>query len=119
MDLVFCQFKQLTLELSDRVRSEVRWSEWLGWSKKRTTMKRTGVFATEEEMKEITQLHEQARRTPAIAFSSAHALERGGCAGEAWDDLMRTVHKHALSHGLPEIQGYYGIDGANREFVEA
>jgi hypothetical protein len=80
-------------------------------------MRRTGIFATIEETTELKKLADEARQTPVIAFSSAHALERGGLSGEAWDLVHHTCHKYALAHGLPEIGGYYGIDCSNREFV--
>lgn len=81
-------------------------------------MKRTNVFATETEAKEISDLAVQARNTPVIAFSSAMALSGQDCASMAWDIVYKTTHKAALAHGLPEIPGYYGIDLENREFVQ-
>ena len=82
-------------------------------------MDRLNIFATEEEMKRIKELHEIAKNTPVIAMSVKHGIEKGGFAGEADTALKTYVHKCALSHGLPEIQGYYGIDGGNKEFLKA
>ena len=80
-------------------------------------MKRLNIFATEEEKERINKLHKQAQNTPVMALSGAHAM-RGGFSGEIWDRLKKTVHKIALSHELPEIEGYYGFDGKNGEFLK-
>lgn len=80
-------------------------------------MKRTGVFATEDEAKEIIELHRVARSTPVIALSVAHGINSGGFAGEVWTRLKQTIHSFALTHGLPEIEGFYGFDGRNNEFL--
>jgi hypothetical protein len=76
-------------------------------------MKRTGVFATDEEKQEIIELHKAACKTPAILVGSMDI------AGNAWERLIKRVHAVALAHGLPEIPGYYGFDGVNGEFVQA
>lgn len=81
-------------------------------------IKRLNVFATDEEMAEINKLHHIAVNTPVIAFTSADALSGNDLASRAWKQLMERVHKIALTKGLPEIQGYYGIDGENKEFIE-
>ncbi len=80
-------------------------------------MKRLNIFATEEEAKKIKELHKIAQNTPVIALSMAHGLNSGGFAGEAWTELKKYVHECALKHGLPEIEGFYGFDGENNEFV--
>ena len=79
-------------------------------------MKKTGIFATIEEKKMLQKELIMAQTTPVIAFSSQHALERGGLAGEAQHSLKEHCHKLALKHGLPEIQGFYGMD-EDGEFV--
>ena len=76
----------------------------------------TGVFATTDEVKELQALANQAARTPVIAFSSAHALKRGGLSGDMWRLANERCHAIALAHGLPEIQGFYGLT-ADGEFV--
>jgi len=81
------------------------------------TIARTGVFCTEDEAKRFTQLAEEARKTPVIAFSSEHALRDGGLSGQAWRRVHESIHSSALAHGLPEIHGYYGCDLRNHEFV--
>ena len=80
-------------------------------------MKNTGVFASKEETEELRKLATKAQNTPVMALSSEHALKHGGFAGQAWKSMQERCHKLALEHGLPEIQGFYGItqDG---EFVE-
>jgi len=80
-------------------------------------MKRTGIFATDEEAREIGELHDQAQKTPVIALTMMHGLSTGGFSEEAWTLVKKTVHKYALVHGLPEIEGYYGFDRSNNEFV--
>ena len=81
-------------------------------------MKKTGVFATDKEKKLLKKELKEAENTPVIAFSSYHALEEGGCAGVAWQALKEHCHKIALKHGLPEIEGFYGMD-KNGEFISA
>jgi len=78
-------------------------------------MKKTGVFATKEEIKELTKLATQARSTPVIAFSVKGAMS-GGMAGNMWKIAQERCHEIALKHGLPEIKGFYGLD-QNGEFV--
>lgn len=79
-------------------------------------MKKTGVFATAEEIEQIRAAARRASKTPMIAFSSRHALEEGGLSGQAWKSAKELCHELALKHGLSEIPGYYGVtqDG---EFV--
>ncbi len=79
-------------------------------------MHRTAIFATKEEIEKCFKAADHAAHTPVIAFSSQHALEEGGLSGQAWKSAKELCHGFALSHGLPEIEGYYGMtkDG---EFV--
>ena len=79
-------------------------------------MVKTGVFATEEETAELMELARIASSTPVIAFGSEHAM-RGGASGDAWHRVSHRCHTIALSHGLPEIQGFYGC-GEDGEFLE-
>ncbi len=81
-------------------------------------MRKLAVFATEDERKYLEGLLKQANRTPVIALSSKHALEKGGLSGEAWDRLKKECHRVALEHGLPEIPGYYGMLIENGQFVQ-
>ena len=80
-------------------------------------MIRTQVFAHAPEIEELKELLARARSTPVIAFSTAHALERGGLSGEAWQALKERCQAIALAHGLEEIPGFYGCDLATGEFV--
>ncbi len=80
-------------------------------------MERTGVFATVQETQQLKELVALAQNTPVIALSSKHALERGGFAGDAWQTVKETCHAIALKHGLPEIEGFYGLTN-DREFVK-
>jgi len=81
-------------------------------------MEHTGIYATDEERERASKAANRAAQTPVIAFSSRHALEEGGLSGQAWKSAKQLCHEFALAHGLPEIQGYYGMtkDG---EFVTA
>jgi hypothetical protein len=70
---------------------------------KATTMTHTGVKATPEETKMLFDM----MNTPLIMLQCGSPL-----------NPMKACHELALKHGLPEIEGYYGItqDG---EFVTA
>lgn len=81
-------------------------------------MKRLKIFATDEEKKELAELMKTAATTPAIALSSAQALTGQDFASQAWERLFKRCHAIALSHGLPEIPGYYGCDTSTGEFVQ-
>jgi hypothetical protein len=72
-------------------------------------MKNTGIFANKEEIEELQGLAKTAQDTPVIAFSSEHALKEGGLSGQAWKRVHEKCYKTALAHGLPEIEGYYGL----------
>ena len=76
-------------------------------------MKHTKVFATEEETERCHGLAQEARRTPVITPSTLHR----SLAETAWKRVHEAVYEKALAHGLPEIEGFYGMtpDG---EFVE-
>lgn len=80
-------------------------------------MIKTGVFATPTEIEELKDLLSRARNTPVIALSVAHGIERGGFAGEATQAMLERCHAIAISHGLPEIEGFYGCDLATGEFA--
>ena len=83
-----------------------------------TDFVRTGVFASKQEIETIQELAEDARNTPVIALTTAHGLDSGGMAGDAWTRVNKAVYSCALIHGLPEIEGYYGFDGINGEFLD-
>ncbi len=72
----------------------------------------TGVFATDEERKECWRLTTEAEK--------AHGTRKGwGTDHSARALSMKAiiaVHNKALGHGLPEIKGFYGMEG---QFVTA
>jgi hypothetical protein len=65
-------------------------------------MKRTNVFATKDE---IDSLKKPVRY---MVFSGVEP-----------ESPLEKCHRMALSHGLPEIKGYYGCDLRTGEFVSA
>ena len=77
-------------------------------------MNHTGVFATEEELKEAQKLVDRASNTPIISCG----MGRPGMSSVAWDACRKRIYQMALAHELPEIPGYYGID-AKGEFLQA
>jgi len=81
-------------------------------------MVNTGVFATKKERSKLFKLLKEAQNTPVIAVSSAQALAGKDFSAVAWDRVREECHRLALSHGLPEIPGYYGMIGTG-EFVVA
>ena len=80
-------------------------------------MKRTNVFATDEEKKQIKELVSTAQSTPMIALSSDAAISGRDFSSLAWKSAHEKIHATAMSHGLPDTQGWYGIDLANGEFL--
>ena len=80
-------------------------------------MQRLKVKANRTEIAKATKLLQEAEAAPAIAITSAHALESGGFAGDAWGRLYAYIAEIAKVHGLPDDGGQYGIDFATREFI--
>lgn len=76
-------------------------------------MESTGVYATKEEARELQELADEAQRTPVITL----AANQPSFAERAWERAERRCHGLALAHGLPEIEGYYGMN-AEGEFLE-
>ncbi len=68
---------------------------------------RTGVFATEEEVQKIKDV----LNTPCVMVG-------GYWPSDPNVNPKAMAHKLALKHGLPEIQGYYGCDLQNGEFIK-
>lgn len=66
--------------------------------------KGTGITLEEDELKVVRALFTSAYNTPTITFSSTGP----DMASVAWKIAKEKIHKYALSHGLPEIEGYYG-----------
>lgn len=67
-------------------------------------MKYLNVFATAKEIQQM----KNAANMPCIMVGSAVP-----------ESPLQTCHRIALSHGLPEIPGYYGCDLRTGEFVES
>ena len=80
-------------------------------------MQRLNVKANQDEIDRATELLREAETTPAIAITSAHALESGGFAGDAWGRVYAYIVKIAKAHGLPDTGGQYGIDLKTGEFL--
>jgi hypothetical protein len=72
-------------------------------------MKRLNVFATTEEIAYI----KDCANAPVMAFGDP----MGGPPIPFSESGQEAAHKAALKHGLPEIQGYYGVDLKTGEFV--
>ena len=64
-----------------------------GSRRKESDMRRTGVFATAEEVQALKQPHP--------------AMKIGESEGET---PQEHAHRLALHHGLPDVLGYYGCD---------
>ncbi len=71
---------------------------------------RTGTFLNTEQIKEVGEAYRTAQNTPMIALSSAQALSGNDFASRAWKTFHRLLYDYALAEGLPEIQGWYGLD---------
>jgi len=77
-------------------------------------MKKTGVKATEEDFEKLVNLVSKGWRNgeTMIVFSVGEGIKKDS----ATVDAQKECHRLALAYGLPEIEGYYGIDD-EREFV--
>jgi len=76
----------------------------------------TGVYATEDDVRELKVLADKAYDTPVMAMTVADGLAGRDFASLARERLFKACHQLALKHGLPEIRGYYGLH-ASGEFV--
>jgi len=78
-------------------------------------MKQTGVFAKKEDFKKLERLVQEGWQPgeTMIVFSIGEGIRKD----QATVDAAKECHKLALAYGLPEIEGFYGID-RDREFVE-
>lgn len=79
-------------------------------------MYRLKTKATEEEAADIKERLIAIQNTPVIALSSDQAL-RGGMPGDMTNRLRQEIHTLAISKGLPETSGFYGLDLKTREFL--
>lgn len=77
-------------------------------------MKNTGIFATEEEFETLKRIASQGWREGdrVMVFSVGEGIKKD----QKTVDAKEACHAVALKHGLPEIEGYYGVSN-EREFV--
>ena len=77
-------------------------------------MKGTGIRATKEDYDKLVLLAGRGWTAgqSMIVFSVDEGIRRDEATGTA----RQECHRLALAYGLPEIQGYYGINH-DREFV--
>ena len=75
-------------------------------------MTNTGVFATAEERVDCLKAAQEASNTPMITTG----VGKTDFATLAWRRTWKLCHSYALAHGLPEIEGYYGMTEGG-EFV--
>jgi hypothetical protein len=77
-------------------------------------MKNTGVYATEEEFEVLKRIASQGWREGdrVMVFSVGEGIRKD----QKTVDAKEACHAVALKHGLPEIEGYYGVS-FEREFV--
>ncbi len=77
-------------------------------------MKNTGIKVTEKDFEKLVEF---ARRgwmpgDKVMIFSMGEGIRKD----QNTMDAKKMCHQLALDYGLPEIEGYYGID-QDREFV--
>ena len=77
-------------------------------------MKHTGIYATESELNDLKTLAERGWRHGDVMIVSS--ILEGIEKDKATVDAEKVCHELALKHGLPEIEGHYGITN-NGEFV--
>jgi hypothetical protein len=74
-------------------------------------MKRTGVFLTGDELARARRGADAAGNAPVIRVGDVDLSET------AWRCLKWTVYHMALKHGLPSIEGFYGLDFDSGELI--
>lgn len=78
---------------------------------------RTGTFLNAEQIAKVGEAYQTASTTPVIALSSAQALSGNDFASRAWKTFHRLLYDYALAAGLPEIEGWYGLDMESGEVL--
>ena len=79
-------------------------------------IKYLGIFATPEEIAYI----KHCQQMPLMAFTNPAPPGPGVPATIPFaESPQQAAHNAALAHGLPEIEGYYGIKLNTGEFVKA
>lgn len=72
--------------------------------------KRTGVFATDQEIAAVKRARNQHNFDPLAARHGPRKPE-----GKSPSEV---AHAAALAHGLPDVDGFYGVLLDTREFVK-
>jgi len=88
----------------------------LEWGEqRRESMKGTGKFATKEDTEKMHQLAMRGWMPgeAIMVFSVGDGIRKD----KNTVDAQKECHKLALAYGLPEIEGYYGMN-KDGEFVE-
>ena len=77
-------------------------------------MKNTGIKVSKDDLEKLTNFVQRGWMPGdrIMVFSVGEGIKRD----EATVDARKMCHKLALNYGLPEIEGYYGID-KDGEFV--
>jgi hypothetical protein len=79
-------------------------------------IKRLGVFATQEEIDFV----KHCQSMPLMGMTNPAPPGPGVPATvPMFMQPEEAAHRAALAHGLPEIEGCYGIDLSNGEFITA
>ena len=78
---------------------------------------RTGTFLEADQIAEVKAAYLSASNTPVIALSSAQALSGNDMASQAWMRFHRLLYGFALAKGLPEIEGWYGVETTSGEIL--
>lgn len=81
------------------------------------SFKRTGTFLEEDIKEKVVEAFVEAQNTPVIALSSGQALSGRDLASQARDRAFKLLYDEAVAAGLPEIEGYYGLDSESGEVL--
>lgn len=76
-------------------------------------MRGTGVLLSQTVVDEVIQAFADASKTPVITLDST----RPDLAAVALRFAKDLLYEYALGAGLPEIQGYYGLDTVTGEVI--
>lgn len=75
-------------------------------------MQRTGVHATQEQMKQI------AAAEAGVFMAGITSARFGPGRAQTREQLMRKlIQAAAIAQGLPDTRGFYGYDPTNGEFI--
>lgn len=76
---------------------------------------RLGVFATPEEIADV----KHAASMPVMGMTNPEPPGPGvSPVVPMFSSPVEVAHRAALAHGLPDFEGYYGIDTENGEFLK-